>query len=71
MAILTPERTHLPTVAEIEASLDVLSIRTNAIKVVRVPGTLRSQVWLLHSTFRSREHEIRRTQQQRPGAEGS
>ncbi|KAI2791696.1 hypothetical protein POX_c04565 [Penicillium oxalicum] len=36
MAILAPERIDLPTVAEIEASPDVLSIRTNAIKVVRV-----------------------------------
>lgn len=36
MAILAPERTDLPTVAEIEASPDVLSVRINAIKVVRV-----------------------------------
>lgn len=36
MASNAPEEIDLPTVAEIEASLDVLSVRTNAIKVVRV-----------------------------------
>ncbi|PYH95627.1 kinase-like protein [Aspergillus ellipticus CBS 707.79] len=32
----TRERTDLPTIAEIKASTDILSVRTNAIKVVRV-----------------------------------
>lgn len=36
MAKDTREKVDLPTVAEIEASTDVLSVRTNAIKVVRV-----------------------------------
>lgn len=36
MAKTTLEKSELPTIAEIEASIDVLSIRTNAIKVVRV-----------------------------------
>ncbi|KAJ5464875.1 uncharacterized protein N7458_000561 [Penicillium daleae] len=36
MAIVAPEGTDLPTIAEIKSSPDVLSVRTNAIKVVRV-----------------------------------
>ncbi|KAJ5492698.1 hypothetical protein N7539_001444 [Penicillium diatomitis] len=36
MAMAGHERNDLPTVAEIEASPDVLSVRTNAVKVVRV-----------------------------------
>jgi hypothetical protein len=36
MANNPPEEIELPTVAEIEASPDVLRVRTNAIKVVRV-----------------------------------
>lgn len=36
MANDTSEKVDLPTVAEIEASTNVLSVRTNAIKVVRV-----------------------------------
>lgn len=36
MAIVAHERTDLPTVTEMETSLNVLNVRTNAIKVVRV-----------------------------------
>jgi aminoglycoside phosphotransferase (APT) family kinase protein len=36
MVVVLAEVTDLPTVAEIEAASDVLSVRTNAIKVVRV-----------------------------------
>lgn len=37
MAFVAHERTDLQAVAEIEASPDVLGVRTNAGKVVRVP----------------------------------
>ncbi|PWY89409.1 hypothetical protein BO94DRAFT_565234 [Aspergillus sclerotioniger CBS 115572] len=35
MVTIMHDKTHLPTVAEIEAPADVLSVRTNTIKVVR------------------------------------